>query len=271
MVKCNGFNLKSALAFSNLHSKCETGNLTLYEFTKIVKTTWCVKNIKQIIFEMINNNLLCNDDFVDCNNIKKLVDDNKFNKQMLKKLVLDYSGLTAIMFYPTEEHFNDYNNLINYKRNVTKSFGLFLKNYFKMVQDLLDNGSDELQMIYKQYKTDVLGTASINFSNNDLGFKVFKEIHKSVSKLEHHKGMPMLIKEKGSYVTLIDIEKCYGKSSDTYAEVEQLCENKKGFKDYRFLTKPEYNKICDAYFEMAEKNGNDSDSDSDNDSDCEEL
>lgn len=47
---------------------------------------------------------------------------------------------------------------------------------------------------------------------------------------------------------------------------------KKGFKNYRFLTKPEYNKICDAYFEMAEKNDNDSDSnDNDSDSDCEEL
>lgn len=84
-------------------------------------------------------------------------------------------------------------------------------------------------MIFKQYKIDVLTTAGIDFSNNDLGFKVFKEIYKYAtdSKLEHHKGMPMLVREEGSEVTLIDIEKCYGKSSDTYAEVKQLCENKK--------------------------------------------
>ena len=268
MVKCKGFDITYSYSFTELVMKLRKNELGLKELTSIIKNNWQIKNIEKIICKMINNNVLNNKFFNNCNNPLDLIDDNK----IVKDAKLNRAGLTKILMYPRKKELKNFKNNAweaaadEYLYDTAESYGQFMEYYYDMMDDMLGNNSDEVNMLYSQYKNDI-GFVAMMAALNNIGLYHFRDICKSISNLEHHILLPYIVKSNNDSIYLKDVARKFGINSDIYKDLLKQGEHKQIINDYRWLSDSEIMNLYNEYH-VNDKNN---DSGDDSESDEEEL
>ena len=143
-------------------------------------------------------------------------------------------------------------------------YSKFMEHYYKMIKDLLDFGSTDLQIIYEEHKQMRNFIASYNKSC-ELGVIYFSDICSKYSNYEHHPIIPMIIKDVNKNLSIRDIKKKFKENDKIYEKFINSIETQKVLKGYRWITGPEIDEIYEKY-----NRSNNEQSDS-NDSDEEEF
>ena len=269
MVKINNFDLKLSEKFTEINLKLKNGG---YEFEKFIKMLedWKFTKCNQIIKKMIKKDILKPFHFI--NNIDPFINDELLMKNNVlhdpqtmlvdNKLVINSDiklnsvGVTKILQFPNSTDIWDKCD------EITEAYSKFMDNYFLMIEDLLDNSTEELNLIYDEHNSvyDFIKAYTKVF---EFGLENLSDICEEYSSFTHNQILPILIKDEKSIIDFKDLKKKLNNNM-LFDHFLKHTESKRVLYGWKYISESALNDIIENY-------RNDKKSDIVNDSDEEEI
>ena len=155
-------------------------------------------NQKRKISIMIKKNILKSFHFVDDIDPQSLLVDNKL--KISSKIKLNSIGVTKILQYPSSS------DIWEKCAEITKAYAKFMDSYFWMLEDLLDDSSEEVKLLFDEHNSvyDFTRSYARVFS---FGLESLRDACENHSDFEHNEILPFLIKDEKSNIDFKDLRK----------------------------------------------------------------
>lgn len=253
MVKLNNFDPLLSQKFTEINSNLKNGGFELKELIKMLKE-WRFDNCQKTIKKMIKKKILNSDHLInDFKNSKLLI-----NKKINDVIKLNSYGVTTILQYPRQKDW------IN-KNSVTHAYSKFMDCYYEMIEDLLNNSSEELKLIYDEHNS-VYNFVQAYRGVFSYGLEKLSEICNEHSSFQHNEILPFLIKDEKSNIDFKDLKKKLN-NEILFEKFKKHTEPRRVLKGWKYIEESTLNNIIVKYKE----NINQLTNESENDSDCEEI
>jgi hypothetical protein len=254
MVKINNFELKLAKKFTEINTNLKNGGFELKELIKMLKD-WDFNNCEKIIKKMIKKKILNSDHLINEFKKSKLL----INKKINNEVKLNSYGVTTILQYPRQK------NWIN-RNSITHTYSKFMDCYYTMIEDLLNNSSEELKLIYDEHNS-VYDFVQAYRGVFAFGLKMLGNICKEHSSYQHNEILPFLVKDEKSHIDFKDLKNKIN-NEKLFEHFQKHTESRRVLHGWKYIEESTLNNIIDKYKENISQSNN---IESEVDSDCEEI
>lgn len=235
-VKCDKFDIRYSIMFTEIKKKIDSNKLTINCIMNILKD-YKIKKFEKLLFKMIKNNDLHTDFFFNVNNLDEITESS------YKEKLLNSKGVTRIFNYLRTKDFESKNIGKQFISEITTSYSQFMDNYYKMINENLNDSNNDILTIHKQYESDIIKKNTFNF----IGLMGYNNIIKLIKKsnYEYHPHLPILIKKVNNYIKnsntlMVDLkqmlDRCNIKDTkNIYNEFIKKIEKQEIIKNYRLI------------------------------------
>lgn len=255
MVKIGKFDFKISEKFSEINYDLKQGGFKLIRFIKMLegfKFEKCKKTLKK----MIKKNILKSFHFVDDIDPQTFLVNNKL--KISADVKLNSIGVTKILQYPSSS------DVWERCDEVTQAYANFMDSYFLMLEDLLDDSSEEVKLLFDEHNSvyDFTRSYARVFS---FGLESLRDACENHSDFEHNKILPFLIKDEKSNIDFKDLRKKLN-NDKLFDYFLKHTESKRVLYGWKYISESSLNIIIDKYKKELETQEV-----SDEDSDAEEI
>ena len=255
MVKIENFDLKISEKFTNLNINLKENNCRLVDFIEML-LDWNFTDCKKIIKKMIKKDILKSFHFLDNINPKSLLVNKKL--KIGNDIKLSSIGITKILHYPSSTE------IWKYCDEIPETYSKFMDCYFSMLEDLLNNSSEDVKLLFDEHNSvyDFTRSYARVFS---FGLESIRGACEKHSEFEHNKILPFLIKDEKSNIDFKDLRKKLN-NDKLFDYFLKHTESKRVLYGWKYISESSLNIIIDKYKKELETQEI-----SDNDSDEEEI
>lgn len=255
MVKINNFDFETSKKFTNLNINLKKNNCKLVDFIEIL-LDWKFTDCKKIIKKMIKKDILKPFHFLDNINPKSLLVNKKL--KIGKDIKLSSMGVTKILNYPSSTE------IWQYCDEIPETYSKFMDCYFSMLEDLLNDSSEEVKLLFDEHNSvyDFTRSYARVFS---FGLESLRDACENHSDFEHNKILPFLIKDEKSNIDFKDLRKKLN-NDKLFDYFLKHTESKRVLYGWKYISESSLNIIIDKYKKELETQEV-----SDEDSDAEEI
>ena len=197
MIKINNFNPSLSEKFTEINTNLKNGGFEFEKFIKMLEY-WKFKKCKKIIKKMINKNILKSFHFVNNINPNELLNNEELD--LNSDIKLNSIGVTKILQYPNKT------KIWKFCDDITEAYSKFMDCYYIMIEDLLNNSSEELKLIYDEHNS-VYNFVQAYRGVFSYGLEKLSEICNEHSSFQHNEILPFLIKDEKSNIDFKDLKK----------------------------------------------------------------
>jgi hypothetical protein len=256
MVKLNNFDPLLSQKFTEINNNLKNGGFEFEKFIKMLED-WKFKKCKKIIKKMINKNILKSFHFVNNINPNELLNNEELD--LNSDIKLNSIGVTKILQYPNKT------KIWKFCDDITEAYSKFMDCYYIMIEDLLNNSSEELKLIYDEHNS-VYNFVQAYRGVFSYGLEKLSEICNDHSSFQHNEILPFLIKDEKSNIDFKDLKKKLN-NERLFEKFKKHTEPRRVLKGWKYIEESTLNNIIAKYKE----NINQSTNESETDSDCEEI
>jgi hypothetical protein len=236
MVKINKFDFELSKKFTQINLQLKNGG---YEFEKFINMLedWNFTKCNQIIKKMIKKDILKPFHFIDNIDPQTLLIDNKL--VIKSDIKLNSVGVTKILQFPSST------DIWEKCDEITEAYSKFMDNYFLMIEDLLDNSTQELNLLYDEHNS-VYDFTRAYMGVFAFGLENLSDICEEYSSFEHNEVLPFLIKDENSNIDIKDLRKKLN-NDKLFDYFQKHTENKRVLYGWKYISESSLNDIIEKY------------------------